>query len=146
MSDDGDLSQQLITSGRPHRRAKPQLVRRQSLDGRSNAAKFFDRLVREIETDLGGADQLSTIEKSLIEAFVGGRLSIDNFNTRLLSGEQIDIAAFSATASAMVRISSRLGVRRRPRNVNPSLADILAAEDRRKVRGNEDTDDEVVDG
>lgn len=113
---------------RRHRRAKPQLVRRDGLDGRSNAAKFFDGLVREIETDLGGADQLSAIERSLIEAFVGARLWVDHFNTKALLGEAIDVGAYSATASVMVRIATRMGVRRRARNVTPSLRDLMKAE------------------
>jgi hypothetical protein len=115
---------------RAHRRVKPQLVKRGDLDGRSNAAKYFDQLVREIETDLGGADQLSTIERSLIEAFVGGRLWIDNFNCRAMAGEQVDVLAFAATANCIARLGSRLGVRRRPRNLNPSLAELLADDER----------------
>jgi hypothetical protein len=49
----------------------PQLLSRDELDGRSNAAKAFDRLARAIESDLGGRDQLSMIARTLIEAYVG---------------------------------------------------------------------------
>jgi len=33
------------------------------LDGRTSAAKAFDRLVADIESDLGGSDRLSAIER-----------------------------------------------------------------------------------
>jgi hypothetical protein len=55
----------LKAGGKKHR-----LLTRDQLDGRTNAAKVFDRLVTNIEADLGGRDQLSTIELALIEAFL----------------------------------------------------------------------------
>jgi hypothetical protein len=57
--------------GKYRRATKPQLLTREQLDGRTNAAKVFDRLVSDIEGDLGGHDQLSTIERALVEAFAG---------------------------------------------------------------------------
>jgi hypothetical protein len=54
--------------------SRPQLLTRRALDGRTNAARHFDRLVVDIERDLGGRDQLSTIERSLVEAFCGARV------------------------------------------------------------------------
>ena len=39
---------------KPHRATRPQLFTRDQLDGRTNAAKVFDRLVVDIEGDLGG--------------------------------------------------------------------------------------------
>jgi hypothetical protein len=33
---------------------KPQLLTREQLDGRTNAAKLFDQLITNIEGDLGG--------------------------------------------------------------------------------------------
>jgi len=46
---------------KPHRATRPQLLTRDQLVGRTNAAKLFDRLVVAIEGDLGGREQLSTI-------------------------------------------------------------------------------------
>jgi hypothetical protein len=57
--------------GKYRRATKPQLLTREQLDGRTNAAKVFDGLVSDIEGDLGGHDQLSTIERALVEAFAG---------------------------------------------------------------------------
>lgn len=116
---------------KPRRNKKatmPQLLTRSQLDGRSNAAKLFDHLVAQIETDLGGHGELSAIEISLVEAFAGARVTLDNLNTRLLRGEQIDSSIHSQAASTLVRIASKLGLQRRARDVTqtPSLAQYLA--------------------
>ncbi len=102
---------------RLHRPTKIQLLTRAALDGRTNAAKEFDRLVRSIEADLAGPDQLSAIERTLIEAFAGSAISLFNLNTRLALGEAIDISEHAACVGAMVRVASRLGLRRRSRDV-----------------------------
>lgn len=54
---------------RTNRPTRPQLLTRAQIDGRTNAAKTFDRLVSSIEADLGGRSELSQIELGLIEAF-----------------------------------------------------------------------------
>jgi hypothetical protein len=111
-----------VAQGKPAKRRnkgriKPQLLTRAELDGRTNAAKFFDRLVAAIQTDLGGRDCLSAIELALVEAFAGACVTLDNLNTRLLLGEAIDLSQHSLTVSAMVRVAARLGVSRRMRDV-----------------------------
>jgi hypothetical protein len=110
---------------RQHKATKPQLLTRAQLDGRTNAAKMFDRLVVDIEADLGGRDQLSTIERALVEGFVGAAVTMYNLNTRLALGETIDLAEHAQAVSAMVRVASRLGLQRRPREVTPNLKDYL---------------------
>jgi hypothetical protein len=87
------------------------------LDGRSNAAKEFDRIVAGIESDLGGRDKLSTVAAALVEAFAGAAVLMNNLNVRLLIGERVDLAEHSAAIGAMVRVASRIGLERRPREV-----------------------------
>jgi len=112
---------------RAHRRALPQLLVRADLDGRSNAAKAFDRLARAIEIDLGGRDQLSAIALTLIEAYVGAAIVLADLNTRLALGQPIDHAQHAQAVSAMVRVAAKLGLQRRSRDVTPSLAEYLAS-------------------
>ena len=102
---------------RRHRPSKPQLLSRHALDGRSNAARTFDRLVAGIQGDLGGRDHLSSIELVLVEAFAGSAVLVDHLNVRLLRGEEIDISEHAKAVSAMVRVATRLGTRRRQRDV-----------------------------
>jgi hypothetical protein len=111
------------------KRAKVLLLTRASIDGRGPAARAYDRLARSIETDLGGASQLSSIEASLIEAFCGSATLIDHMNAKLLLGEEIDVSAHAATVSALVRVASRLGLRRRSKDITPSLVEYLALRD-----------------
>ena len=108
------------------RRRKLQLINRTLIDGRTAPAKEFDRLQSAVVRDLGGADQLSAIELSLIEAFCGAAIVVDHLNTELMLGKQIDMSQHSAAIGAMVRVASRLGLRRRPKEINtPSLAQYL---------------------
>ena len=112
--------------GRNRRRIRPQLLRRSELDGRTTAAKVFDRLVADIEADLG-RDQLSTIERALVEAFAGAAVTLYHLNAKLVLGEVIDLSQHAQAVSAMVRVASRLGVSRRAKDVTPSLAEYLAS-------------------
>jgi hypothetical protein len=98
------------------------------LDGRTNAAKFFDQLVVDIQNDLGGRSGLSAIELTLVEAYAGAAITLENLNTRLLLGEQINLSEHAQAVSAMVRVASRLGLRRRSRDVTPSLGELLRAD------------------
>jgi hypothetical protein len=110
-------------------RIRPQLLTRDQLDGRTSAAKLFDRLVGDIEQDLGGRDQLSTIERVLIEGFAGAALTLHHLNTKLALGKEIDLSQHAQAVSAMVRVASRLGVSRRAKDVTTSLDEYLANKD-----------------
>jgi hypothetical protein len=113
-----------------YKRSRPQLLLRSELDGRTGAAKYFDRLVTAIETDLAGADQLSAIEKVLVEAYAGAAVSLQHMNAKLALGEEIDISEHSSCVGALVRVASRLGLRRRQKDVTPpSLDEYLASKD-----------------
>jgi hypothetical protein len=113
-----------------HRATRPQLLSRAQLDGRTNAAKIFDRMVGDIHADLGGKDQLSAIEMALVEAFAGAAVTLDNLNTRLLLGQTIDLSEHALCVSAMVRVASRLGLQRRAKNITPTLHQYLEAAER----------------
>lgn len=114
---------------RNRKRTKPQLPSREELDGRLNALKAFERRVSAIKSDLGGADQLSTMEIDLVEAFANSAVVLDGLNVRLLLGAPVDRTELAATISSMVRVASRLGLRRRSRDVTPSLKEYLKATD-----------------
>jgi hypothetical protein len=119
---------------RRSRPTKPQLLTRAQLDGRTGAAKLFDRLITDIEADLGGHDALSTIECQLVEAFAGACVTMHHLNTLLALGEKIDLTQHATAVSAMVRVASRLGLQRRMKDVGPSLADILREDLERQRR------------
>jgi hypothetical protein len=99
--------------------ADKRLISADELDGRTRARRAFNALVSGITADLGGEDQLSTIERALIQAFAGVSVHAADMNARLLQGDPIDLTEHAATVGAMVRLASRLGIQRRPREVGP---------------------------
>ena len=100
-------------------RGKVRLLTRQSLDGRTKARKQFDAIADGIARDLGGSDQLSTVQRHLVEAFAGCAVVLQSLNARLLLGEPVDIADQSSAASTLVRIAQRIGIARVPSDVTP---------------------------
>ena len=138
LNEDTALSIAVITEPKskrqPHRARRPQLLVRSQLDGRTGPAKLFDRLTTDIENDLGGRALLSTIECALIQAFAGAYVSLENLNTRLALGETIDISEHAQAVSAMVRVSNKLGLQRRAKDVGSSLGDLLRQDHERQQR------------
>jgi hypothetical protein len=65
---------------------------------------------------------------ALIEAFAGASVTLNNLNVRLVQGEPIDLSQHAQAVSAMVRVATRLGPQRRPRDVTLSLRERLQLE------------------
>ena len=119
----------------PRRGRKLRLVNRELLDGRTAPAKEFHRLSSAIIADLGGEQALSAIEMALVEAFCGASVVVNHLNVELMLGNAIDFTDHSAAVGAMVRVGSRLGLRRRARPVDEvTLSDILRADLSRQVQ------------
>ena len=81
-------------------------------------------LVAAIEADLGGSDQLSTIERTLVAAYCGACVLLEHLNTQLALGQEINFAQHAQAVTAMTRVASRLGLQRRAKPV-ASLQDYL---------------------
>ena len=73
--------------------AKPSTSTRQlvPLDKRTVAGRFFNRMQRDIEADLGGRRQLSRIQQELIGAFCGASTALRYLNHELLLGESAEL-------------------------------------------------------
>jgi hypothetical protein len=98
-------------------RGKMRLLSRDNLDGRTHALKRFDAIAKGIAADLGGEDRLSTVQKHLLEAFAGAAIAVSDINARLLSGGEVDLLELSQMTSTLVRIASRIGIKRIPRDI-----------------------------
>lgn len=107
-------------------RDEARLLTRQNLDGRTKARKQFDAIANGIARDLGGEDQLSTVQKHLVEAFAGAAIHVHDKNARLLLGEEVDIVEHCQAISTLVRVAQRIGLRRVARNVTPDLSGYLS--------------------
>jgi len=89
----------------------------------SGPARFFRRMVKDIESDLGGRRFLTRIEGELIRAFAGSAtmLQVQNVAIALGDSSEIDPTAYATMASTMLRIGSRLGLSRRMQDATPTL-------------------------
>ena len=112
---------------RNHHASGVQLLRRDALDGRTRPAQLFDRLVAEIRSDLGGSDQLSAIERTLIDGYCGACVLLDDANARILLGQDVDVSVMSQLINSMTKIASKLGLQRRLKDVSPDLQTYLQA-------------------
>ena len=118
-------------NGRPNGHHAARMLSRYELDGRTTVAKQFDAIASSIAEDLGGADQLSTVQKHLVEAFAGCAVVLTDINARAMTGaEAIDLFAYSNAVSTLVRVANKIGLRRIPRDRTPSLSEILRGEPR----------------
>ena len=114
-------------------RTKPEAASRVSngrvmlagVDGRSMRARRYRDLCRAIFIDQGGEDRLSETRKQLIRRFASLGVQAEELEARLVRGETVDLGAQSVIASTMVRIASRIGINRMPKNITPGLRDYL---------------------
>jgi hypothetical protein len=114
------------------------------LEKASGSARFFQRMIRDVESDLGGRRHLSRIEGELIRAFAGAATTLQYMNLQIAIGEitEVNCADYAHLASTMLRIGSRLGLSRRTVDVTPSISEYLAglrAEDEAAAEGRANT-------
>jgi hypothetical protein len=96
------------------------------LDGRSASARRFRDLANAFVADMGGLDRCSEIRLGLLRRLAAVTVQAELLEARMVNGEAVDIATLCTLASTTVRLSQRLGLERRARNVTPSLREYLA--------------------
>src|SRR6516164_11057404 len=93
---------------------------------RSPAYRETKRLIREIEADLGGAEQLSAAERQTIQhAAVLGAIAQD-IEAKYLLGRHVDLVVLCRILNAQNRAFGAIGYRRRQRDVTSTLDGYLA--------------------
>ena len=128
---------------RPKHIPKPQPISRAQLDGRLGAAKRFDTIVSGIATDLGGENNLTTVQRYLVDAFAGAAIHVNHLNARMLLGEEVDLTQHATAVSTLVRLASRIGTTRVAKEINgKSPLDVYLDEKAETIESNKD--DEVV--
>ena len=123
----GINSDRIATSGYSRRingtysaHCKLQLIEQEALT--SPVGQAFQAIVSAVTADLGGADQLSEMEKHLIATFAGAAILQGRQLSKILAGEAINPHEFASVALAMLR--SRVGSwvsSRRAKSVTPAL-------------------------
>jgi hypothetical protein len=123
----------IVEFNKPKRRRPSARELALPLDQATGAGRFLNKMVRDIETDLGGRRQLSRMEGELIQAFAGAATTLRYLNVQVALGEtgEIDLSGYATIASTMLRIGSKLGLKRREPK-RPTLGDVLVADFQRQ--------------
>jgi hypothetical protein len=93
------------------------------VDCRKGPTRVLLARARRLARDLGG--DLSEAQQELVKRFSVLSTLLEHFEARLLLGERVSVSEYVELLNAQRRIIATLGTRRVPRDVTPSLADIL---------------------
>jgi hypothetical protein len=111
------------------------------IDGRSTVARRYRDIAGAILVDQGGIDHCSESRKQLIRRFAAAAVLAEQLESRLANGEQVDINEHAVLSSTLVRLAAKIGIDRVPRDVTPTLGELLRAD---SVEVTERSDDEAL--
>jgi len=94
------------------------------MDGRRALARDMQARHREICNDLGGADSLSYLSRSLVERFLWLEFWMAEQERTLADGGDFDVARWVQAANSAQGIAQRLGLARKAQDV-PDLQTYL---------------------
>jgi hypothetical protein len=97
------------------------------IDGRGAVARRYRDIVSAILVDQGGVDRCSESRKQLIRRFAAAAVIAEQLEARLANGGTINVTEHAQLSSTLVRISARIGLNRRLRDITPALPDYLDA-------------------
>src|SRR5262249_19230900 len=95
------------------------------MKGTSSAARRFRDLVNAFVIDMGGLDQCSEIKLGLLRRLAATTVQAEMLEAKMVNGEQVDVATLCTLASTAMRLSSRLGIERVPKDTGITLGDLL---------------------
>jgi hypothetical protein len=96
------------------------------VDGRSAIARRARDIFDAICSDLGGHDILSEAQTQLVRRASMISIECEQMESRSAAGEPIDLDLFGKLTDRLGRTLQRLGIKRVPRDVTPSVADYVA--------------------
>jgi hypothetical protein len=108
-----------------------------AVDGRLAVARRYYDLVAAITSDQGGADELSETRLQLIRRFCGCSVLAETMEAQVAAGKPINIAEYAALISSLCRVSNRIGINRRVKNITPSLREYVDMQASEAAEANE---------
>jgi hypothetical protein len=99
------------------------------IDGRSRASVRTRQLVKAFETDMGGADRLTTGQQQLVQRAAVLATQLEDFEVRWALGEPIEFLDYLTAINVQRRVLLAIGLERRAKNVSPTLDQYLAAQE-----------------
>jgi hypothetical protein len=97
-----------------------------NVDGRSEIARRFFDVLTQIISDQGGVERMAEVRLQLCRRFAACAVLAENQEAAVARGETINITEHAQLVSSLVRVSNRIGVGRRAKEVVPSLERYLA--------------------
>ena len=101
--------------------SKTRLLSLDDLDRRTRAFQTAHEMKHAIISDLGGLDQLSTLELIQAENAAVDAAVLRDLQVRWLRGEEVEAATLATVENVFNRTAAALGTKRRTRDVMPSL-------------------------
>lgn len=98
------------------------------IDGRSTWTRRLKDLIDLHQNDLGGADNISTAEASIIRRAATLTVELEHLEAKFMrQGEAgpAQLMLYQRVANTHRRLLEAIGLQRRPRDVTPSLNDYL---------------------
>jgi hypothetical protein len=96
------------------------------IDGRSSTARRYKDVCGAVLRDLGGIDACSQTTIEIARRFAAIAVLAEGLEAKIVRGESVNSAEFCLLASTLVRLATKVGLRRIPRSVQtPSLSEYL---------------------
>ena len=111
------------TSELPERYSEDWLAK---LDGRTAIARVIRDRLEDLQTDLGGRDQLSYQQRSLTKRAVWMECIIEQQEIALSRGEAVDQGKLTQAVNSLIGLLKTLGLERKAKDV-PTLQQYLAS-------------------
>src|SRR5262249_14492542 len=112
----------IVRNCRPtHQAWQTRLVSLDQIDRRTKAAQLALEAKEAIIADLGGIDQLSTLERLACEhAAMASAVTAESY-ARWLKGEEISLTEIATVQNAFLRVAGSLGFSRRAKDVTQNI-------------------------
>ena len=97
------------------------------MDGRSVTARRFRDVYEEIGSDMGGADLLSEGQRQLARRAAGLSVLSEEIESDLVRERPFSVQNYLMYTNSIRRVFEAIGLKRRPRDVSPTLQHYLQA-------------------
>ena len=114
-------------------------------DGRSAWCRRVKDLISQHVSDLGGADNISSAEAALIRRCATLIVELERREVMFAQAGEIDdtaLSIYASTTNSLHRVLAALGLKKRMRDVTPSLSDILRADQQHQRERQQHVEDE----
>ena len=98
----------------------------EQVDGRGPIARRYRDILGAVVADQGGQDQCSEVILQLARRFAALSVQAEAMEATLARGEVISLTDHASIASTLTRLSTRLGIGRKAKEIVPTLEGYLA--------------------